>query len=209
MVKNFRWGYCFAASVLALGCLIAAILFNKSGLGDYPSLIADAYKSPLQKVEIPGEADLVLARKGAYAVYYERHKGSYINAEWPPTLDCSLTSKTTGEDVPLVPDYVPSNQYSTKDGDQVGVLIYSTTVEDPGLHTLSCDYADGRLSPKLVLAVGPNYFFEFLRVAWNLGGLIIGGLGVLCASSTLAVVITIAVFLTRRKTTQASGEVEA
>ncbi|MGB2897267.1 MAG: hypothetical protein WBB65_14025 [Anaerolineales bacterium] len=209
MVKNPRWWYFFAALVLALGCLIAAMLFNKSGLGDYPSLIAEAYKDPLQKVEIPGEADLKLSRKGAYAIYCERPKGSYIQAEWPPALDCSLTSKTTGEDVPLVADYVPSNQYSTKDGDQVGMLLYSTTVEDIGLHTLSCDFADGRLSPKLVLAVGPNYFFEFLRVAWNLGGSVLGGVGVLCASSTLAVVIAVAVFLTRRKTSQASREVEA
>ena len=199
-------GYSAAILVLMLGCLAAAI-FTIPTLSTYPSLIAEAYKSPLQKVEIPGKADLKLSRKGAYAVYYERQKDSNIDAEWPPTLDCSLTSKTTGEDIPLVPDYVPSNQYSTKDGDQVGVLIYSTTVQHPGLHTLSCGFPDGRVSPKLVLAIGPNYAFEFLRVAWNLGGSVLGGAGILCASSTLAVVMALVVFL-RRRTTRANGEVQ-
>jgi hypothetical protein len=207
IIKKRRLWYGAAFLILMLGCLAAAILII-STLSTYPSLIADAYKGPLQKVEIPGEADLELSRKGAYAVYYERHKASYIHAEWPPTLDCSLTSKMTGKNIFLVPDYVPSNQYSTKDGDQVGVLIYSTTVEDPGLHTLSCDYADGRVNPKLVLAIGPNYIFEFLRLAWNLGCSILAGVGVLCGSGVLAGVIAIAVFLQARRTSQVNGEVK-
>lgn len=204
MVKNPRWWYFFAALVLALGCLIAAMLFNKSGLGDYPSFIAEAYKDPLQKVEVPGAVNLELSRKGAYAVYYEEDGSSDSVAEQPPNLDCQLTSKMTDKDIPLVLDYVPTNRYETKDN-RVGVLIYSTTVEDPGLHRLSCGYPDGRVSPKLILAIGPNYFFEFLRVAWNLGGSVLGGVGVLCASSTLAAVIAIVGFL--RSRTQASVEV--
>jgi hypothetical protein len=174
-----------AALVLVSGCLIAAVLFYKSGLRDYPSLIADAYKDPLQKVEIPGEADIELSRRGAYGVYYEGDRGVDVDAELPPTLDCSLTLKRTGNDVPLVQDYVPTNQYVTKDGER-GVLIYSTTVEDPGLHTLSCEYPDGLVGPQLVLAIGPNYFWEFLRVAWDIGGPVLGAAGVICGSIILS-----------------------
>jgi hypothetical protein len=184
MSKNrYLWG--IAALVLMFGCLTAAMLFYRTGLRDYPSLIAEAYKGPLQKVEIPGEVDLELSRKGAYGVYFEGDRGADVDAELPPTLDCSLTSKRTGEDIPLVPDYVPTNRYVTKGG-RTGVLIYSTTVEDPGLHTLSCIYPDGLLGPQLVLAIGPNYFWEFLRVAWNLGGPILGGVGVICGSVILS-----------------------
>ena len=201
--KNNRGWYGAAILVLMLGCLAAAI-FTIPTLSTYPSLIAEAYKDPLQKVEVPGAVNLELSRKGAYAVYYKEDGSSDSVAEQPPNLDCQLTSKMTDKDIPLVLDYVPTNRYETKDN-RVGVLIYSTTVEDPGLHRLSCGYPDGRVSPKLILAIGPNYFFEFLRVAWNLGGSVLGGVGVLCASSTLAAVIAIVGFL--RSRTQASVEV--
>jgi hypothetical protein len=195
MIIRHRLWYGVAALVLVLGCLAAAILII-STLTSYPSLIKEAYRSPLQKIEIPGEADIDLRRKGAYGIYYET---AHVPTEGPPALDCSLTSKTTGDDIPLVPDYVPTNRYSTKDGDRVGVLIYSTTIEEPSLHTLSCDYSDGRISPKHVLAIGPNYFFEFLRVAWNMGGSILGGAGVLCGSFVLSFGIAAIAFSRTRK----------
>jgi hypothetical protein len=194
MIIRHRSWYGVAALVLVLGCLAAAI-FIISTLTSYPSLIKEAYKSPLQKIEVPGEADIDLRRKGAYGVYYE---SAHAPTEGPPVLDCSLTSKTTGDDIPLVSDYVPTNRYSTKDGSRVGVLIYSTTIKEPSLHTLSCDYPDGRVSPKMMLAIGPNYFFEFLRVAWNMGGSILGGAGILCGSFMLSFGIAAFVFLRTR-----------
>jgi hypothetical protein len=191
MIKRHRLWYGVAALVLVLGCLAATILII-STLTSYPSLIKEAYKSPLQKIEVPGEADIDLSREGAYGVYYET---DHVPTEGPPTLDCSLTSKTTGDDIPLVPDFVPTNRYSTADGNRVGVLIYSTTVNEPSLHTLSCDYPDGRVSPKLVLAIGPNYFFEFLRVVWNMRGSFLGGAAVLCGSFVLSFGIAAFIFL--------------
>jgi hypothetical protein len=201
MIRRNRLWYGVAALVLVLGCLTAAILIITT-LTSYPSLIKDAYKSPLQKIEVPGEADIDLRRRGAYGVYYET---PHISSEGPPVIDCSLTSKTTGEDIPLVSDYVPTNRYSTKDGSRVGILIYSTTIKEPSLHTLSCDYPDGRVTPKLVLAIGPNYFFEFLRVAWNMGGSILGGAGVLCGSFVLSFGIVAVAFIRTRKKQHIEG----
>jgi len=190
VIKRHRLWYGVAALVLVLGCLAAAILII-STLATYPSLIKEAYKSPLQKIEVPGEAEINLRRKGAYGVYYET---TSVPSEGAPGLDCRLTSSTTGADIPLVPDYVPTNRYETKDA-RVGVLIYSTTVENPGLHTLSCNYPDERVSPKQMLAIGPNYFYEFLRVAWNMGSSLLGGAGILCGSSVLSLgIVAIAVF---------------
>jgi hypothetical protein len=194
-IKRHRLWVGVAALVLVLGCSVAAILII-STLTSYPSLIQEAYKDPLQKIEVPGEGDIDLRRKGAYGVYYET---LHAPTEGPPVLDCSLTSKTTGDDIPLVPDYVPTNRYSTKDRSRLGVLIYSTTVMDPGPYKLSCDYPDGRVSPKLELAIGPNYFFEFLRVAWKLGGSILGGAGILCGSCVLSFGVAAFVFLRIRK----------
>ena len=202
MIMRHRLWYGVAALVLVLGCLVAAFLIISS-LTSYPSLIKEAYKSPLHKVEVPGEADIDLTGKGAYGVYYE---AANAPSEGPPVLDCSLRSKTTGDDIPLVPDYVPTNRYSTKDGERVGVLIYSTTIKEPSLHTLSCDYPDGRISPKLVLAIGPNYFFEFLRVVWNMGGSFLGGAGVLCGSFVLSFGIAALVFFRTRKDDRLKGK---
>lgn len=193
--KTRTLGYVIAILILMLGSLAAAILII-SALTSYPSLIKEAYKSPLQKIEVPGDVDIDLRRKGAYGVYYETAHGP---TEGPPVLDCSLISKTTGEDIPLVPDYVPTNRYSTKDGNRVGVLIYSTTIKEPSLHTLSCDYPDGRESPMLMLAIGPNYYFEFLRVAWNMSGSILGGAGVLCGSFVLSLGIAAIAFFSNKK----------
>jgi hypothetical protein len=195
MIRRHRLWYGVAALVLVLGCLAAAILII-STLTSYPSLIKEAYKNPLQKIEIPGDADIDLRRKGAYGVYYE----TALPKEGPPVLDCSLTSRTTGDDIPLVPDFVPTNRYSTHDGSRVGVLIYSTTIKESGPHTLSCDYPDRRGSPILKLAIGPNYTFEFLRVAWKMGGPILGGVGVLGGSVVFSIGIAVLAFIgTRNK----------
>jgi len=192
-LRSSRLLFSAAALVFVLGCLGSAMLIIPA-LSSYPSLIAGAYHNRLQKAEIPGEVDLHLERKGAYGVYYEGHEGAYIHAEWPPTLECSLTSKTTGEDVPLVPDYVPTNRYQTNSG-RVGVLVYSTTIDEPGLHTLSCDYPDGRDGPKLTLAIGPNYFYKFLQVAWNIGSDLLRGVGILCGSFVLSFGIAAIAFI--------------
>jgi hypothetical protein len=190
---NYVW-YGVAALVLVSGLATAGFM-TASSLTSYPALIGEAYKSPLQRVEAPGEGVVDLTREGAYGVYLET---DYVPTEGPPAIECRLTSEATSENIPLVKDYVPTNRYSTKDGKRVGVLIYSTTINEPSLHTLSCDYPDGRVGPKLVLAIGPNYVFEFLRVAWNMSGPLLGGVGILCGSLVLSLCIAGAVFLRTR-----------
>ena len=54
MSKNrYLWG--IAALVLIFGCLTAALLFHQSGLADYPSLIAEAYKGRLAVYSVNAE----------------------------------------------------------------------------------------------------------------------------------------------------------
>ncbi len=195
-VRSRRLWYGAAALAWIVGCVASALLIG-SAVRAYPSRIAAAYREKLQKVVVPGGHDLGLVRVGAYAVYYEGHQGAYTHSEWPPRLDCSLTSKSTGEEVPLVFDYVPTNRYVTKTGRE-GVLIYSTTIKAPGLYSFACDYPGGRTGPDLVLAVGPNYIYELLREVWDLGVPILGGLAVLCGSSLLSFIIAAAVFYRER-----------
>lgn len=203
MIRPRRLWYGVAVLVLVAGCLAAAAIAVVR-LAAYPALIADAYTGPQQKIEVPGAVELDLAREGAYGVYYEGHEGAYIHAEWPPRLDCRLTAKETGDDVPLVPDYVPGNRYSTSDG-RVGVLIYSTTIRESGRYTLSCQDPLGAGGTTHRLAIGPNYVFEFLRVAWHLGGSLLGALAIFWASMLVSSVIAAITFVRRRRVRRVAG----
>lgn len=197
MVSRYRLWYAAATLVFVVGCLAVTIMTIPT-LTSYPSLIKEAYSSPLQKIEVPGETDIQLHRKGAYGLYYET---GHVPAEGPPELNCNLVSKTTGDDIPLVPDYVPTNRYENKDG-RIGVLIYSTTIDFPGLHSLSCSNPDGSESPTQIVAIGPNYFFEFLRVAWKMGRTLLGIGGILIGSVVISSGIAAVGYFQSRKNQQ-------
>jgi hypothetical protein len=62
----------------------------------------------------------------------------------------------------------------------------SLTVEKPGTYTFACDYQDGRAEPGILVALGPNYFWEFLRVVWKIGLPVLGGSSIFCGSVFLA-----------------------
>lgn len=188
-----------AAIILAvLGSLLAAFRWANA-LRAYSAVVAEIRSGSFQMVEAPGEMVLQLARRGAYAIYYAGQPGAYIHAQWPPTLDCSLTSQGMGKEVPLVPDYVPTNRHVFVDG-RIGTLIYSTTVDRPGLHKVACGYPDGRLGPMVTLAFGPNSVFESLRAVWGVAGAISEGVAIFCGSLVLSLGIAIAGLLWGRKT---------
>jgi len=201
MMSKHRIWYVVAAFVLVLGCLAATAL-TVTTLASYPSLIKEAYGDPLQKVEVPGGSEIELSRKGAYGLYYET---SYMPTGGPPELNCRMISNTTGDEIPLVSDYVPTNRYELKEG-RVGVLILSTTIERPGLHRLSCTHPNGNESPNDVLAIGPNYFFEFLRVAWKMGSSLLGVAAILVGSGLLSIGFAAFVFYQSRRKLQIGGD---
>jgi hypothetical protein len=196
-----RWLYGIALLPILFGTLVCAWILKDSGIGMYPAMIADAYGEGQHRLSVPGSKEIKLTRTGAYGIYYEYNlmSTSVDPPPLPPEIDCSLTSKSTGAKMEAAPDYVETNRYWSKDRDRTGVLVMSITVDEPDSYTFACNYPDGRISPKLVLAIGPNYFFEFLRVAWNMGGSILGGAGVLCGSFVFSFGIATIVFFTNMK----------
>ena len=90
---------------------------------------------------------------------------SYIRDKYPPNIECQLTSKTTGDDIAIAPDYIEGNMYATQNDERVGVLINSISIDQPGIHEFSCQYKDGSTTPEIVLAVGPNIVWEFFNIA--------------------------------------------
>jgi hypothetical protein len=201
--KLSGWVYAFAALIPMLGCLTAMALVYQWFPGLPGTFESEMNLDNLTQVVVPGSEDITFAESGAYAVYYEYRSVVdgvvYNNSETPPALACSLTSKATGADVGIAPDYVKTNTYSTKDRERVGVLIRSITIDEPGIYTFSCRYEDGREQPELVLAIGPNFVWEFFGIAARTIVTAAAGLAVLLGSSTVAIVAIIIVAVKRHR----------
>jgi hypothetical protein len=191
--------YSIAAVVILFGILLSGLIFEKSGLAMYPAMIADAYREQQHHLSVPGTKDIKLMRTGAYGIYYEYSlvSSSVDPPKNPPAINCSLTSKSTGEKIEAVPDYVETNRYWSKDQKRIGVLIMSITVDKPDSYTFACHYQDGSTRPEISISLGPNYFWEFLRVAWKISLPTLGGMSTLCGSLLLALLFVIVVAIKR------------
>jgi hypothetical protein len=187
-----RWLFSLAGLTILAGLLLAALLFIQGDLHRYPALIGEAYNERQHQLTVPGAREVKLTRSGAYGIYFVHDllSSTYPEMEIPPAIDCTLTSKATVTVIEATPDYVKTNQYRTKDL-QAGVLIMSLTVEQPGTYSFACVYRDGRSEPEILVALGPNYFWEFLRVASKIGLPYIGATSLFCGSLWLALLLSI------------------
>jgi len=194
--KPGRWSYWIAVLPVLVGALVAALLFRNSGVGIYPVLISNAYEEEQHHLNVPGSTDVKLTRTGAYGIYYEH---SLVDSRQilAPAIDCSLTSKSKGVKLEAVPDYVETNRYWFKEQGGSGVLVMSITVNNPDTYTFACHYQDGSAQPEITVALGPNYFWEFLSVASKISLPLLGMIGVLCGSFLLALIIAIGVAIKR------------
>lgn len=159
----------------------------------------------MTQVIVPGSADITFPKKGTYAVYFEYRSlvdgVQYINAKTPPPLICSLTSKATGKEVGVTPEYIQGNIYSTKDRERVGVYILSISLAKPGTYTFSCHYPDEGTAPKVVIAIGSNIAWELFNIVARPIAAILGGLVVLLGSGAIGLLIFIVVAFYRSRST--------
>jgi hypothetical protein len=189
-----RWLFWIAGLVLILGAIVSMLLFMNSNFTKYPGLIEEAYAEQQHHLRVPGSMDVKLSRTGAYGIYYEYNPlqaGEDITFTAPPAIDCSLISKSTGVKLAAVPDFVENNRYWLKDQEGSGVLIMSITIENPDSYTFTCDYQDGSQEPEIMVALGPNYVWEFLKTAWEIGLPLLGAIAILCGSVLLALILFI------------------
>jgi hypothetical protein len=204
--KPSGWTYAVTAVIPVFGCLIAMALVYQWFPGLPGTFESKMNLDNLTQVVVPGSEDITFAESGAYAVYYEYRSVVdsvvYNGSETPPALACALISKATGTEIGVVPDYVETNTYSTKDRERVGVLIRSITIDEPGMYSFSCRYADGRSQPELVLAVGPNFMWEFFGIAARSGVALAAGAAMMLGSGWVAIVIAIVIAVKRHRSKQ-------
>jgi hypothetical protein len=195
------WTYAVAVAIPVFGCLIAMAAAYRWFPGLPGTLGSEMKMHDLTQVVVPGSKDITFAESGAYAVYYEYRSVMdgvvYASNETPPALACTLKSKATGADVAVVPDYVKTNNYTNRE--RTGVLIHSIVIDEPGTYAFSCRYEDGRSEPEIVLAVGPNFVWEFFGIATRTVVVAAAGLAVLLGSGAVAVVVMIIIAVKRRQ----------
>jgi hypothetical protein len=175
-----RKGYVFAAAVLAAGVVgFALVLFlGLSGLS-------------MQRVVVPGSAELTMEEAGRYTIYHESRSvvdGRVYDVTDVSGLTVEIVSAETGESVPL--DSPGANTtYELRGRSGRGVLTFE--VDRPGAYRLSAEYPAGG-GPETVLAVGKGIG---TRIAMTVFGAIAIGIG----SFLLAVAIGVVTFVRRRR----------
>jgi hypothetical protein len=179
-----RLYYGLAALVFVAGwVLFALVLFkNLSGLS-----------SKLQQVVVPGKAELNLAQAGTYTIYYEYESvvGSkvYATGRSLSGLDCAVTAKVTGANVPVSSTTVNSH-YSL--GGRSGFSVFDFKIDRPGIYEIAAQYPEGQEGPEVVLAVGQGLTMGVLTTVF-------GGLAIVFGSIGLAVAIAVYTAVKRHK----------
>ncbi len=199
--KNLKpscWYYLLAFLIPIFAC-VGSSLFVYSKIPKLPGALDAVGINNLTQVIVPGSAEIYFPKAGAYAVYYEYRSEvngvNYVRDKYPPQLDCNLNSKTTGLGVELTPDYIDGNIYATQNDKRVGVHIMSITIQDPGVYKFSCQYQNGRTSPNIVLAVGPNIVWEIFNIAVKpIAAIISGSLVFICAGGVSILIVGVVAY---------------
>ena len=200
--KPTGWLYVLALVLPFLACGIAAVPIYLS-VPKLPGAFDDLSMNSLTQVVMPGSSEINFPEKGAYAVYYEYRSVidgiDYSRGVYPPTMNCQLRSKASGDNVKLAYPNANGEMYSTGNNERVGVLMNTISIDRPGAYSFSCRYPDNSSTPRIVLAVGPNFVWEFFNLAAKPTAAMLGGLLAFLGVGLISTIMVIIVFIKRNQ----------
>lgn len=183
-VRPSAWWFALPVVVAATGLATFAFLLVNGLTG-----LTDGFT----QVVVPGRAEVTLAEPGTYAVFYEYRSvvGNrvYSTQAQMPGLQCRLVSKATGVEIPLSPS---SMSMTYELGGRCGAAVFECEITAPGVHEFSAGYPEGESGPDVVLVIGRGFVKKLLFT-------IFGGIGTFFGSFIAAGLITLLIFLKRRK----------
>lgn len=183
-IQPSRWYYALAVLVFVAGVAAFAGLLFKT---------LSALDEGVERVVVPGQADLTLSKVGNYTISYEYRSvvGSkvYATEKDLPGLDCALVSKRTGAKLSLSRASMSS---SYQMGGREGYAVLEFRIDQPGTYAFSARYGEGKEGPEVVLAIGPDTTGRLL-------GTIFGSLAIFFGSLILGLAIFLVTLIKRQK----------
>jgi hypothetical protein len=172
------------AGLVFLAGLIGFVVFlflSLGGMGDN-----------LIQVVVPGEQEIQLKEAGSYTVFHEYRSAIggriYSGSEGIPGLECALTSKKTGNPIPLAPASTAS-RYDY--GGRSGVSVLEFSVHEPGDYVFRASYPSGQGGSQAVLAIDHGFVGKIVLTVF-------GAIGILFGSIVTSVVIIVWALIKRR-----------
>lgn len=191
-----RTGYVVAIVIFLLAVAISAALVVVFALG----LIR--LGDGMHRVVAPGSEQVELADTGSYTIFYEyesRVDGvEYSTGSSTPSLNISVIRVSDGAEIP-VRSNVMSTSYSTTN--RAGHAIRSFDIDQAGEYTIAAEYADGRESPEIVLAIGQGVVRQIIT---SVGAFFGSGI-IFCSLTLIAGAFALITFLRRRSASQAQA----
>jgi hypothetical protein len=202
-MKPSAWAYGWPVAILAAG-LIGATILGIIGFRDFVAFVVEVDgMAPQTRVVVPGSARVTLPESGPYAVYYETRlmpdEVFYPGNDYLPPVACTLTCESTGHQVAMDREYVPTLRYSLERGTREGILLMSTTVDQPGSYTLNCYSTGSRDRDETVLAFGPNLLWKAGPTLLSVLGRFLASLAVMLGSVAVAILVAVIVAIGRHR----------
>jgi hypothetical protein len=193
--------YLIPVLIFLIGSILACGTIYPKLFGAQKSLFEAFDLLGLERVIVPGSAEIELTQEGPHAIYYEYRSvvdgKPYSSSKGMPRVECTFDSLDGTAKILAVPDYVPTNRYSIGLDRRAGYLAMSFTVDEPGKYELTCSYPNGSSHPKIVLAIGQNILVEFFRTAYESVGPFMISSSILLGTVLLAAIFTLVIAILR------------
>jgi len=152
----------------------------------------------LVRFTIPGDKEVSLKEPGQYLIYHEYRSvvdgRVYSGSEGLSGLDVSLSSKKTGEAIPLS---VPSATSRYDSGGASGVSLLEFHIQEPGAYRVRAGYAPGQTGAPAVLSINKDFAMKLVLAVF-------AAIGILFGSIIVSVVIVVWTLIKRNNAAKAA-----